>query len=561
MLEHVRGMSVMQARATLQFSPRARRARRSSRVLRSATANAEENHDLDPDELRDRPGLRRRGPRRSSAASRAHAVAPCASTSARATSRSCCGTSPSLARGSRAAKATIAAEPPPRATRRRRRSAPRRPARPRRPRPPSRPTSRRRRRGRRGGAQAEADGAAQGPPPRHRGGRRGAESPKTPSPQPRRQPPAAEADAPAAEAASETSQRRRRRRSRWVRRSTPAASASGSSTTGSPNWFSEKEFGAYLIEDVRIRDHIRGKLVARRALGHPHPQGLAADHDRHLHGASRHRDRQVRQRGRRAAPGRARHDAQGRADQHQRDQAARAGRQPGRAVGRRAAAEPRVVPARHEALAGLGRCARARRASSIQCGGRLGGAEMSRTEQYSEGRVPLHTLRADIDYGFAEAKTTFGRIGVKVWINKGEIMPEGYEGRAGQTTRLGEVDARRRGGADGDRGPRPDAARPAAARRWRRWRRRRPRSRRRCRRRRRRSVRRRSRRRWPRSRRRRPGGRVRRRWRQIAPPARPRSRPAAGRVPQGRADRRGSAAPDAPPPTDARPRLRREGEA
>ena len=51
---------------------------------------------------------------------------------------------------------------------------------------------------------------------------------------------------------------------------------------------------------------------------------------------------------------------------------------------------------------------------------------------YSEGRVPLHTIRADIDYGQAEAKTTFGKIGVKVWVNKGEIMPEGYEapGRA-----------------------------------------------------------------------------------------------------------------------------------
>ena len=52
---------------------------------------------------------------------------------------------------------------------------------------------------------------------------------------------------------------------------------------------------------------------------------------------------------------------------------------------------------------------------------------MSRSESYSEGRVPLHTIRADIDYGFAEAKTTYGRIGVKVWINKGEIMPEGFE--------------------------------------------------------------------------------------------------------------------------------------
>jgi small subunit ribosomal protein S3 len=83
----------------------------------------------------------------------------------------------------------------------------------------------------------------------------------------------------------------------------------------------------------------------------------------------------------------------------------------------------------------------------IQCGGRLGGGEMSRSESYSEGRVPLHTIRADIDYGFAEAKTTFGRIGVKVWINKGEIMPEGYEGMVGgRDTRLGEQDTRRRRG-------------------------------------------------------------------------------------------------------------------
>jgi small subunit ribosomal protein S3 len=84
----------------------------------------------------------------------------------------------------------------------------------------------------------------------------------------------------------------------------------------------------------------------------------------------------------------------------------------------------------------------------VQCSGRLGGAEMSRSEQYSEGRVPLHTIRADIDYGFTEARTPTGRIGVKVWINKGEIMPEGYGGFAGaKETRLGDQDtARRRGG-------------------------------------------------------------------------------------------------------------------
>jgi small subunit ribosomal protein S3 len=58
----------------------------------------------------------------------------------------------------------------------------------------------------------------------------------------------------------------------------------------------------------------------------------------------------------------------------------------------------------------------------VQCAGRLGGAEMARTEWYREGRVPLHTLRADIDYGFAEARTTFGKIGVKVWIYLGDTI-------------------------------------------------------------------------------------------------------------------------------------------
>ena len=85
----------------------------------------------------------------------------------------------------------------------------------------------------------------------------------------------------------------------------------------------------------------------------------------------------------------------------------------------------------------------------VQCSGRLGGSEMSRSEQYSEGRVPLHTIRADIDYGFTEARTPTGRIGVKVWINKGEIMPQGYGGvpGGGKETRLGDQDtARRRGG-------------------------------------------------------------------------------------------------------------------
>ena len=115
----------------------------------------------------------------------------------------------------------------------------------------------------------------------------------------------------------------------------------------------------------------------------------------------------------------------------------------------------------------------------VQCSGRLGGSEMSRSEQYSEGRVPLHTIRADIDYGFVEAKTPTGRIGVKVWINKGEIMPRGLRRHSGRR----QGDAPRRPGhgtpprrrhrgprrlarvrpqpQPGSRGPRPRAPRPS----------------------------------------------------------------------------------------------------
>jgi small subunit ribosomal protein S3 len=95
----------------------------------------------------------------------------------------------------------------------------------------------------------------------------------------------------------------------------------------------------------------------------------------------------------------------------------------------------------------------------VKCSGRLGGSEMARSEHYSEGRVPLHTLRADIDYGFKEAKTTFGRIGVKVWINKGEIMPEGFP-TAGRQREEREEQSRDRGRGDRRR-PRPQADRPA----------------------------------------------------------------------------------------------------
>jgi small subunit ribosomal protein S3 len=99
----------------------------------------------------------------------------------------------------------------------------------------------------------------------------------------------------------------------------------------------------------------------------------------------------------------------------------------------------------------------------VQCSGRLGGAEMSRSEFYREGRVPLHTLRADIDFGLYEARTTFGRIGVKVWIYKGEA-PTSRTAREAQAAQAAlraanqrnERGPRGRGDRDGARGGRSD---------------------------------------------------------------------------------------------------------
>jgi small subunit ribosomal protein S3 len=107
----------------------------------------------------------------------------------------------------------------------------------------------------------------------------------------------------------------------------------------------------------------------------------------------------------------------------------------------------------------------------VQCGGRLGGAEMSRSEHYREGRVPLHTLRADIDYGFFEARTTFGRIGVKVWIYKGDVVggrrerdsaPHAPDQQRGPRRDRGDRPARpRRSGSQGTTATSTEAGRAA----------------------------------------------------------------------------------------------------
>jgi small subunit ribosomal protein S3 len=107
----------------------------------------------------------------------------------------------------------------------------------------------------------------------------------------------------------------------------------------------------------------------------------------------------------------------------------------------------------------------------VQCSGRLGGAEMSRSEFYREGRVPLHTLRANIDYGFYEARTTFGRIGVKVWIYKGEVPTGGRAERDAAVAaealrqrrdRPATASRPRRSGSQGTTGVSTDAGRAAS---------------------------------------------------------------------------------------------------
>ncbi|MGO8692153.1 MAG: 30S ribosomal protein S3 [Rectinemataceae bacterium] len=104
----------------------------------------------------------------------------------------------------------------------------------------------------------------------------------------------------------------------------------------------------------------------------------------------------------------------------------------------------------------------------VRVSGRLGGADMSRTEEHKDGRVPLHTLRADIDYGFAESSTTFGKIGVKVWIYQGMVYRSDKNEDAGMLVRKQRPRDERRGGRDDERAPRggrderPRGERPAS---------------------------------------------------------------------------------------------------
>jgi len=193
------------------------------------------------------------------------------------------------------------------------------------------------------------------------------------------------------------------------------------------NWFNEKNFSEYLDEDIRVREHIVGKL-AHAGLSDITIRKDANELEVNIHTArpgivigksgtevdalrrDLHRMTQKQIKVNILEIKRPELDAklvaQSIAEQLQ------------NRVAFRRAMKRALTSAMRSGAKGV----------KVQVAGRLGGAEMARTESYSDGRVPLHTMRADIDYGFFEARTTFGRIGVKCWVNKGEIMPEGYTG-------------------------------------------------------------------------------------------------------------------------------------
>jgi small subunit ribosomal protein S3 len=221
------------------------------------------------------------------------------------------------------------------------------------------------------------------------------------------------------------------------------------------NWFNERHFSDFLIEDVRIRDHITGKL-AHAGLSDITIRKDAAEVEVNIHTAR---------------PGIVIGKSGSEVDALRRD----LHRMTGKAIKvnileiKRPELDAKLVAqsiaeqlvnrvafrrAMKRALTSAMRSGA--KGCKIQVSGRLGGAEMARTEMYNDGRVPLHTLRADIDYGFYEARTTFGRIGVKCWINKGEIMPAGYTGadltsldEPGPGTRDERDERRGRDGRDG----------------------------------------------------------------------------------------------------------------
>ena len=193
------------------------------------------------------------------------------------------------------------------------------------------------------------------------------------------------------------------------------------------NWFNERSFGEYLAEDIRVREHIVGKL-AHAGLSDITIRKDANELEVNIHTAR---------------PGIVIGKSGTEVDALRRDLHRLTNKQikvnileikrpelDAKLVAQSIAEQlqNRVAFRRAMKRALTSAMRSGAKGVKVQVAGRLGGAEMARTESYSDGRVPLHTMRADIDYGFYEARTTFGRIGVKCWVNKGEIMPEGYTG-------------------------------------------------------------------------------------------------------------------------------------
>jgi len=217
------------------------------------------------------------------------------------------------------------------------------------------------------------------------------------------------------------------------------------------NWFNEKHFADYLAEDVAIRDHIVGRL-AHAGLSDITIRKDANEVEINIHTAR---------------PGIVIGKSGSEVDALRRDLHRLTQKQvkvnileikrpelDAKLVAQSIAEQlvNRVAFRRAMKRALTSAMRSGAKGCKIQVSGRLGGAEMARRESYSDGRVPLQTMRADIDYGFYEARTTFGRIGVKCWINKGEIMPEGFTG-----VDLTEMDAPspqrdEQGGRDRNRG-------------------------------------------------------------------------------------------------------------
>jgi small subunit ribosomal protein S3 len=208
------------------------------------------------------------------------------------------------------------------------------------------------------------------------------------------------------------------------------------------NWFNEREFSDYLLEDLAIRDHIQQRLAhaglsditIRKQRGeitvdiHTARPGIVIGKSGAEVDALRRDLHKLTQK-----PVRVNIREIKRPELDAKLVAQSIGEQLENRVAFRRAMKRALTSAMRSGAQGV----------KVQVSGRLGGAEMARTEGYSDGRVPLHTLRADIDYGFHEARTTTGRIGVKCWINNGEVMPEGY----------------RTGEGDGAGGPEPPRGR------------------------------------------------------------------------------------------------------